>query len=415
MMTRANAIFGMTTAPGHGLELTGLGPLLQEERRGNLTLQTRSFGDGSALYMGGLVLGGPAPVLLCGSCARDLSNVKDLRKSLSSGPSGEYSMVVDWSDSILAARDPLGARPLYQGAIEGVSAVSSIPSLLSGLAMKPEPAVPGDIVTLKGGSLKSKRYAPAIGGSTFRGTLGQAAARLGRLLGESLRVRLDGTGEVAVSFSGGLDSSVLAAACSRRHKVLLVSVFAEGSKDSATVGGSAEGLGFELHKVRVGRADLDRALAALALPGAASPMDRALAAGFYVASSEARSQGLGVLLAGQGADEIFGGYNRHLETATADPRKLIPQLVSELPQLEAGLRRDELAINRGGCEASFPYADFPLARLALNLPPQFLISRGERKVVLRELAKKLGVPGSTAEAPKKAFQYSSGIQGLLAD
>jgi asparagine synthase (glutamine-hydrolysing) len=143
-------------------------------------------------------------------------------------------------------------------------------------------------------------------------------------------------------------------------------------------------------------------------------MDRSLAAGFFLASSEARAQGSDVLVAGQGADEIFGGYGRHLETASVDPSRLVPQLLEELPRLEGGLRRDELAIARGGCEASFPYADLPIARLALSLPPGFLVLRGERKVVLRELAKRMGVPPSIASAPKKAFQYSSGIQHLLA-
>ncbi len=92
-------------------------------------------------------------------------------------------------------------------------------------------------------------------------------------------------------------------------------------------------------------------------------------------------------MAGQGADEIFGGYNRHLEMAKADINSLKSRLLEELPRLEAGLRRDELAISRGGCEPFFPYADFSLARFAFSLPPSFLISHGERKVVLRELAR----------------------------
>jgi asparagine synthase (glutamine-hydrolysing) len=143
-------------------------------------------------------------------------------------------------------------------------------------------------------------------------------------------------------------------------------------------------------------------------------MDNSIAAGFFLASSEAKAQGFEMLVAGQGADEIFGGYNRHLEVAKADLSSLNRKLIAELPKLEAGLRRDELAIYLGGCEASFPYADFPLARFSLSLPPQFLISHGERKVVLRELAKKMEMPPSIVEAPKKAFQYSSGIEGLLA-
>ncbi len=59
MYRRASAVFGISTAPGHGVDLTGLGRLLQKERNGTLALQTRGFEDGSFAAMGGLTTEGP--------------------------------------------------------------------------------------------------------------------------------------------------------------------------------------------------------------------------------------------------------------------------------------------------------------------------------------------------------------------
>jgi asparagine synthase (glutamine-hydrolysing) len=292
--------------------------------------------------------------------------------------------------------------------------VSTEPSVIRGFSIVPAPVAPGHVVTLKGGALESRGYCDELARGPFSGDIDAAVDRIEELLKASLKVRLKDYRSVAVAFSGGLDSSLLAQACSRRGKVLLVSTFAEGSKDAASVKGAADELGLDLHTATVDRGEVARAVTASSDDSdSRSPMDRALAAGFYLTSVKARNLGMELLVAGQGADEIFGGYSRHLETAASDPKALIPRLVQELPRLEAGLRRDELAIASGGCEASFPYADFPIARFSLSLPSEYLISNGVRKVILRRLARKWGLPPSIAEAEKKAFQYSSGIQNLV--
>ena len=274
-----------------------------------------------------------------------------------------------------------------------MAVVSTEPAVVTSFSASPTPATPGDVVELKGGLLSSTRYCGEIPFGPFPGDLDEAADEVGDLLRSSLKVRLGGDGPVGVAFSGGLDSSLLALLCSKDHRVTLVSVFASGSRDASKAKGAADELGLELVEVKVGEADVERALRnVVGHPEEMKPMDRALAAGFLLTSSAAEDQGLDRLVAGQGADEIFGGYNRHLQFASSDPAGLNRLLMDELPLLEAGLRRDELAIIRGGCEASFPYADLPLARLALSLPQGYLISDGLRKVVLRRLARKVGLP-----------------------
>jgi asparagine synthase (glutamine-hydrolysing) len=408
----ASAVFALSAAPGRAVDVEAIPPILRRSREGVFFAEQRSS-DGGLLVVGGLTSGGGGDLLLHGSCDRDLEP-SSLRTSLVGAVSGEFSLVSMQASSILAARDPLGAKPMYHGGAPGLAVVSTEPSVIASFSAQPAPTPPGHLLELKRGTLKSTTYCSDLPGEPFVGDLDRAAGSVGDLLRSSLRVRLGTGGAVAVAFSGGLDSSLLAHSCSKDHRVVLISVFASGSRDEARVHGAADELGLELVAVKVGRSEVSAA------PGGGdgrsagtSPMDRALSAGFYLASAAAKGQGLGRLVAGQGADEIFGGYNRHLELASADPAGLNRRMLDELPLLEAGLRRDELAIVRGGCEASFPYADLPLAMFALSLPPSYLVSHRERKLVLRRAAAETGLPPSMASAEKKAFQYSSGIQSLL--
>lgn len=77
-----------------------------------------------------------------------------------------------------------------------------------------------------------------------------------------------------------------------------------------------------------------------------------------------------VLLSGLGADELFGGYQRH---ATAFARQGFPGLLDEL-ELDINrlgkrnLGRDDRVISNWGREVRFPYLDEDLVAWALNAP-----------------------------------------------
>jgi asparagine synthase (glutamine-hydrolysing) len=406
----ASAVFAISASAGRAVDVEALSPFLQQVRKGTFFAERRTW-HGGTLVVGGLISSPGGEFLLHGCCDMDFET-SSLQGALGGAVSGEFAAVGFQPGCVVAARDPLGAKPLYQGVARGLAVVSTEPSLVSALSAQPLPATPGHLLALKEGLLTSTKYCGDLSGEPFLGDLDRASDEVGRLLMSSLEVRLGKAGAVGIAFSGGLDSSLLAFLSSMDHRVLLVSVFAPGSRDASRVQGAADDLGLELLKVKVGGPEVEKALRDAGLPEEMRPMDRALSVGFILASSAARDQRLDRLVAGQGADEIFGGYNRHWEIASSDPRSHNPRLVEELPLLEAGLRRDEMAIVRGGCEASFPYADLPLAHFALNLPPNYLISDGVRKLVLRRLAAKLGLPQSMASAEKKAFQYSSGIQAL---
>ncbi|KAF2645179.1 hypothetical protein P280DRAFT_486450 [Massarina eburnea CBS 473.64] len=130
-----------------------------------------------------------------------------------------------------------------------------------------------------------------------------------------------------------------------------------------------------------------------------------------------------VLLSGLGADELFGGYQRH---AVAYSRRGYPGLIEEL-ELDfnrlgkRNLGRDDRVISDSGKEVRFPYLDEEFISVALSLPvsakcdfanpqsaatddPALFLEPGKR--ALRLLAWNLGMKGVAAEK-KRAIQFGS--------
>jgi asparagine synthase (glutamine-hydrolysing) len=77
---------------------------------------------------------------------------------------------------------------------------------------------------------------------------------------------------------------------------------------------------------------------------------------------------------------------------------------------------DKLAVS-AGLELCSPFAYLPLVEYVLKLPTSLRVNltKGKviRKYILRKLAAHLSLPESVVNRPKKAVQYSSGVQKVL--
>lgn len=121
-----------------------------------------------------------------------------------------------------------------------------------------------------------------------------------------------------------------------------------------------------------------------------------------------------VLLVGMGADEQLGGYGRH---RSAYEHRQWPGLLEEM-QLELdriatrNLGRDDRCIADHGREARFPFLDEDLVAYLSSLPLSakcdFALPRGRgEKRLLRDLAKHLGFSDQVAFLPKRAIQFGA--------
>ena len=324
-------------------------------------------------------------------------------------PSGEFSFLDLEEGSILAGRDLLGTRPLFLSR-DGKSLASDHRFLSSSQEERPILLPPGTSYRTSDGSVKTR----FLGRVQPPDSMASAVEELAVLLESSVRTRVEGERRVAVSFSGGLDSSIVAHCAARHGDVLLCSVYSAGSRDERQSELIAEKLGLPMVSRALTPDDVRRELKALDLPFEPTPMDQALWCIYSTTARLARENGAETILLGQLADELFGGYVKYVR-AVEEGGVLAAETMMEEDLVrcgEVGLLRDELACS-SSVEPRFPFADEGVASMALSIPLDFKIRGGRRKHLLREAAKLLGLPEEVAETPKKAAQYSSGILKLL--
>ena len=226
---------------------------------------------------------------------------------------GEKPLVYFYDGRILAFASELKALRGFHGGVMDPAAVDAYLAL----GYVPAPLAifrgccklePGQLLRLKiGGELRRARRFVAESGAEVGG---DRRAALRERLGEAVRQRLRADVPVALSLSGGVDSSVIAVECVRQGGAIeSFTVRFDGELSDVEAAGSvARHLGLRHHVLDAGGAGLgieqmvrhyDEPFAdSSAIPSLA--LARALAGRYKV------------VLNGDGGDEVFGGY-RHYE------------------------------------------------------------------------------------------------------
>jgi len=260
------------------------------------------------------------------------------------------------------ARDPIGIKPLYVRGFSGGIAFASEPAVLRQLG----PVTPDLLPLIRSlmflyppgtefGVREIRRVPPGEAGRIAPdGTLSVIpegrflpdgrgptpytpspdAATVAATLRASVREHLTSDVPVGIMFSGGLDSSVVAvlAAEETSRPVRLFSLFSDRRRrgerldEPANVRAAADRLGLPLSPVEPPAgilAELDRVVRAIGEPVA----DPAAVAARAIAE-QARREGHYVLLSGHGADEIYGGYRRHLVARHILSHSWLPRLLA---------------------------------------------------------------------------------------
>ena len=223
------------------------------------------------------------------------------------------------------------------------------------------------------------------------------------------------TGRVGILFSGGLDSSAIAAAAQNLGlKTYLYTGVFEDSRFAISIERSADALGMDLKLEVVPEDSVEDALGHVIWAIESSdPLQVCVALPLNVAVKAAVRNGEDVLLSGSGADELFGGYSRYLDILRCSGENgLRNAMFGDLLRLgEADLLRDGTIGETNRIHLFAPFLNLNLVNLALSFPIAYRVTEPAdrmRKHVLRLAAQRLGVPVEVTCLPKKAAQYSSG-------
>ncbi len=210
---------------------------------------------------------------------------------------------------------------------------------------------------------------------------------------------------LAVAFSGGVDSAVVASAF---DCPLYVAGFPD-SHDVEAAKTAADRMGRDVRVVELTHEAIERAVPEVARAiDRTNAMDVQIALPLYLTAERAKADGHDRLAVGQGADELFGGYQKvaradhrvEAETVRGAARETIRTLPEQLP-------RDVLTLRSAGVEPVAPLLSDRVVRTALRLPGDMLVSDdGVRKWAFRESARSF-VPDEVAVRDKKAVQYGS--------
>lgn len=229
---------------------------------------------------------------------------------------------------------------------------------------------------------------------------------------------LEGCGRVAVAFSGGVDSSLLARLCARHTGVTLLTVGLRSSHDLAYSAEVAGRLRLPHHTRTISDEEVERAYHAIrdVIP-ADMPLswyENGMAFGWL--AETAAGLGLDTMVTANGIDELFCGYDsyrRVYDSGEAAIGEMIAQkTVNEIHMMHTLGE----TVGRRGVRMRQPLLVDAFAEFSRTVPLQDKIRGSDdytRKHAIRRAAALAGLPPDVCLKRKKALQYGTKIHSRL--
>ena len=377
--------------------------------------------DDAALLFEGRVYSPVPKTTVTEQVAKDPIHCEANLQTLIQQADGDYSFLMLKDEWIAAGRDPIGVQPFYYGENKDILAFATNRKALWKLGVEtPWSFPPGNLAFANKGGFKFKQIKTLTYTEPKPITMNDAAKTLQSLLEKSIKRRVHNLKEVAVAFSGGLDSSLvafLASKCGVKVNLLHVSLENQAETEEAMRASDELNLPLQVHLFK--DSDVERTLPKVVeLIEEPDPVKASIGLPFYWVAEKAAEASFKVLLAGQGADELFGGYQRYVNQCCQDGNeKAGKTMFTDVVNIsKSNLERDLKICSFHDVELRLPFASFELAEFALGLPVELKIENKTdtpRKLVLRKMALDAGMPTSIVEKPKKALQYSTGINDSI--
>ncbi len=333
---------------------------------------------------------------------------------------GMYAIVIVGDDgSVVAARDPLGIKPLYIAIkADSIAFSSELTPINDGRWDRIETLRPGHAWADGATQCFYETPTPVETGRVDDDAIEHWCRELRGALEGAVVKRLMSDVPLGTFLSGGLDSSIVTAIAARHVPNLHTFALGfEGSADLEAARLVASRLGTSHHEILVGEDEpitvlpdvlrhlehWDRDLVRSALPT-------------YLVSRFAATE-LKVVLTGEGADELFAGYRYHADYLD-HPRALQRELSRSVRAMhDSNLQRVDRMTMAHSLEARVPFLDPSVVEVAMQIPAELKLRRDRsgrpvEKWILRRAFEDF-LPDEIVWRTKSQFDEGSGAVDRL--
>lgn len=348
---------------------------------------------------------------------------------------GMFAFVLASRSRIIAARDPLGIKPLYVAKIGAGFAFASELKAFDGIDIDSVEAIPPGTLF---DSIDGWRtwYRTPHGAAEAEADLDvhRTALELRLVMEEAVAKWMVADVDVGSFLSGGLDSSIIAALAQKirasegKPPLKTFSVGTPGSPDLVAARRVADHIGSEHYEYAFTADDLVEALPHVIYHLESADIDLVRSAVPTLFAARLARQHVKAVLTGEGADELFAGYTYH-HAYIDNPRALADELTRSLGTMHnINLQRVDRVTMAESLEARTPFLDRDLIDFAQSVPaslkmkrtdPDALEATGQttEKWILRKACADL-LPDDLTWRKKAQFDEGSGtvsaLEGALA-
>ena len=323
----------------------------------------------------------------------------------------EFAMVIydGKSGEWIAARDPIGIRPLYWGKTrDGVMCFASEARNLTPLCERVMPFPPG--CYWKGGEFI--RYCDIARAEVNKESdIEKICANIREKLIAGVEKRLDSDAPAGFLLSGGLDSSLVCAIAAK--KLGKIRTFAVGMRKDAIdlkyAREAAEYIGSEHTEIYMTFNDVLAALEEVIYSLGTFDITTIRASlGMYILCREIRKiSDVRVLLTGEISDELFGYKYTDFAPSAEEFQKESEKRVRELHMYDV-LRADR-CISSNSLEARVPFGDLEFVRYVMSIDPKLKMNTYKMgKYLLRKAFEGDYLPDNILWREKAAFSDAVG-------
>jgi len=324
----------------------------------------------------------------------------------------EFALIIydSKNDRYIAARDPIGIRPLYYGYLpDGSMAYASEAKNLTGLCGKIMPFPPGHYA-IDG---KFTCYCDITGvDEVADGEIDEICDGIRSRLVAGIEKRLDSDAPLGFLLSGGLDSSLVCAVAARILKKP-IRTFAIGMEGDAIdlhyAREVADYLKTDHTEVIMTREDVLETLeTVVAILGTYDITTIRASMGMYLVCREiSRTTDIRVLLTGEISDELFGYKYTDFAPGALEFQQEAVKRISEIHMYDV-LRADR-CISVNSMEARVPFGDLDFVKYVMAIDPEKKINKyGKGKYLLRRAFEGDYLPQSILYREKAAFSDAVG-------